>query len=118
MGLIGEEVAPNIIMNCPKLSKIIMENVKDEDFEEDDITINGTFINTNINGFLFVNVKEDSGKTHQLVLINSFENAFLITDKVLNPKDKIEVNYFEAVLFNVKSNKFENYKILNDIKKL
>jgi hypothetical protein len=128
MKQIGQEIAPNIMLNCPKVSSLIMDKAKEkyaseeeeeEVVEEDnDIVVKGTFTSSSVNEFLFVNIKEDSGKTHELIIINNFENAYLITDKILKANDKIEVDFFEGVLYNVKTNKFENYKILNNITKL
>lgn len=119
---IGGDVGEKIALNCPKLLKVIMDNVLDEEEEmveeNEDEFVEGYFTSAKVDGFLYVNLKEDSGKTHQLLFINSFDNSFLITDKVLNENDKIEVYYFEAELYNAKTAKYENFKVITDIIKL
>ena len=118
---IGGDVGEKIALNCPKLLQVIMDIAMEDDSEmteDEDEMLEGAFTSTNVNGFLFVNMKEKSGKTHQLLLINSFDNAYLITDKVLKANDKIEVYYFEAELYNAKTAKYENFKVITDIERL
>jgi hypothetical protein len=118
---IGGDVGEKIALNCPKLLQVIMDNAMEDDSEmteDEDEMLEGAFTSTNVDGFLFVNMKEESGKTHQLLLINSFDNAYLITDKVLKVNDKIEVYYFEAELYNAKTAKYENFKVITDIERL
>jgi hypothetical protein len=118
---IGGDVGEKIALNCPKLLQVIMDNAMEDDSEmteDEDEMLEGAFTSTNVDGFLFVNMKEESGKTHQLLLINSFDNAYLITDKVLKANDKIEVYYFEAELYNAKTAKYENFKVITDIERL
>lgn len=118
---IGSDVGEKIAFNCPKLLQVIMDNALEDDSEmteDEDEMLEGTYTSTNVDGFLFVNMKENSGKTHQLLLINSFDNAYLITDKVLKANDKIEVYYFEAELYNAKTAKYENFKVITDIERL
>ncbi|WP_438966672.1 hypothetical protein [Flavobacterium sp.] len=118
---IGGDVGEKIAFNCPKLLQVIMDNALEDDSEmteDEDEMLEGTYTSTNVDGFLFVNMKENSGKTHQLLLINSFDNAYLITDKVLKANDKIEVYYFEAELYNAKTAKYENFKVITDIERL
>lgn len=118
---IGGDVGEKIAFNCPKLLQVIMDNALEDDSEmteDEDEMLEGTYTSTNVDGFLFVNMKENSGKTHQLLLINSFDNAYLITDKVLKANDKIEVYYFEAELYNAKTAKYENFKVITDVERL
>ena len=121
---IGGDVGEKVAVVCPNLLMKILENAGDNygdssttDTYEDEI-LEGTFVSSNVDGFLFVKVKEASGKTHELLLINSFDNSYLILDKVLKANDKVKVYYFDALLYNAKTNKFENFKVINDLVKL
>ena len=67
--------------------------------------------------FITFIVKEDSGKTNQFILLSSFENAFLLTDKVLKVADLVDITYYELELFDAKLGKFVSYKIVTDITK-
>ena len=48
-------------------------------------------------------------------LLSSFDNAFLVTDKVLKTNDTIEVYYYELEVFDAKLAKFVTYKVVTDI---
>jgi hypothetical protein len=135
---IGKEIGKNMVTTCPdimlpiiqgaienkKITSEMIQKSADEDEETEpapevvDPTVTGKFLGTKIDGFLYVTVKEESGKINQLALVNNFENAYLILDKVLKPNQKVEVSYFDGELFDVKTNKYINVKVLSDIKKL
>ena len=106
---------------CPDLLIKIFQNSQEQsdsyDSSEEDETINGTFVNTNEDGFLYVNVKEASGKSHKFLLLDNFDNSYLIIDNVLKSKDKIKVSYYVAELYNTKTKKYENFKVISDIEK-
>jgi hypothetical protein len=119
---LGIKIAMEMMTDCPKIV-LAMAKLEDgaesgaEEIEEDP-TIQGTFLNTKIDGFLYVNVKESTGKMNQLALINNFDNSYLIIDKVLKPNQKVEVSYFDGELYDVKTNKFINVKVISNITKL
>ncbi|WP_130733645.1 hypothetical protein [Flavobacterium sp. J27] len=124
---IGGDVGEKVAVVCPNLLLKILEtsgsdfndsatDAVDETYEDD--IIEGTFVSTSVDGFLYVKVKEATGKTNQFLLINSFENSYLILDKVLKANDKVKVYYFDAELYNAKTNKYEYFKVINDLVKL
>lgn len=140
MEKIGESVGELMVTYCPEkldfmfneefLNKYVDEDsvsdsdievIEDENYEEesyDNESIVAKFISAKEDGFLYVTVKEDSGKTHQLILINPFNNDFLVIDNVLKPNDKIEIHYFDAELYDAKYKKIINCKVIEDIIKL
>ncbi len=127
MEQIGENIGAEMALNCPDFVNIIANeqvlekyaNDIDEEYSESEsLSIEASYISSKEDGFLYVTVKEESGKSHQLILINNFENAYLVTDSVLKANDKIELYYFEAELYDVKYKKFINCKIIEDIIKL
>jgi hypothetical protein len=119
---IGGDVGEKVAFVCPDLLMRIVEttggDLDGDDATYEDEIIEGYFVSSNVDGFMFVNFKENSGRTHQFLLINYFENAFLVADKVLKPNDKIKIYYFNAELYNAKTNKYENFKVINDLVKL
>ena len=86
--------------------------------EDDRLKITGAYTETKIDGYLYVIVKENSGKINQFIILQNFENAFLITDQVLKPNDLVNVTYYEAELYDAKLNKFISIKVATDIIKL
>lgn len=118
---IGGDVGETMAGVCPDLLIKIFQNSQEQsdsyDSSVEDETINGTFVNTNEDGFLYVNVKEASGKSHKFLLLDNFDNSYLIIDNVLKSKDKIKVSYYVAELYNTKTKKYENFKVISDIEK-
>lgn len=120
----GAKIALEMLNDCPDIMLAMVKKeeatseAEDATVAEEDISVSGTFTSTKTDGFLFVVMKEEKGKIHEMVLINNFDNAFLVIDKVLKPNNKIEVKYYDGELFDVKTNKFINVKIISDIIKL
>ena len=65
--------------------------------------------------YLSIKLVEDSGKTTDFILLNDFDNSFLITDKILKKEDKVQIFFYEINLYDVKLNKFITQKIISDI---
>ncbi len=128
MEKIGEEIGAELAINCPDFLALLStegvldkyttdEELIDESYGND-LSLVSSYVSSKEDGFLYVTVKEYSGKSHQMILINNFENAYLVTDNVLKKNDKIEIYYFEAELYDAKYKKFINCKIISDIIKL
>jgi hypothetical protein len=130
---IGEDIGGEMLTVCPETMEMLLndeelmrEIAEDnnieisaiEEEEEEDLSINGVFTETKIDGYLYVIVKENSGKINQFVILQTFENVFLITDKVLKTNEAVKVLYYELELYDTKLNKFIKQKIATDIIKL
>lgn len=112
----GEEIALKMLSSCPELILKLGEGYKEEAATtSNDLTIEGVFNGTKIETFFNVIVKEPTGKTTKLILLDYFDNAYLITDKVLKSNQSIKVTYYEAKLFDSKSNSFVPTKIITNI---
>ena len=83
--------------------------------EKNDSVIKGVFNGFKTDTFYTIIVKESTGKTIELIILDYFEKVYLITDKLIKNNQEIEVYYYEAELFNVKLNKFVSAKIVTDI---
>lgn len=126
---VGEDIGEKMLDICPETMEILLNDkeLMDEIAEENDIdisseedenlNISGSFTETIVDGYLYVVVKENSGRINQFVILQSFENVFLITDKVLKTNDLVSVTYYEAELFDPKLNKFITLKVATDIVK-
>ena len=116
---LAESIGAKLVFTCPSFLEIITqmssEELGDVDESEEDLYINGKISNIKSDQFLTFTVKEDSGKTHSILLLEKFENSFLITDSVIKPTDNVKVSYYDAVLFDAKIKKFVTYKVVLDI---
>ncbi|WP_111307450.1 hypothetical protein [Confluentibacter sediminis] len=114
----GEEIALKMLTSCPDLilklggSYNVSEN---ENTDKNDSVIKGVFNGSKTGTFYNIIVKESTGKTTELIILDYFENVYLITDKLIKNNQEIEVYYYETELFDVKLNKFVSTKIVTDI---
>ncbi len=134
---IGEDVGAVMVSRCPEVfeklndigaldkyyddleSEELVESDSVEVAAEDNLNfIIGNYTGTNAEGFCSIQITESNGKINKLILLEKFENSFLITDKVLKLNDKIKVLYYEAELFDSKLNLFVSIKIITDIQKI
>jgi hypothetical protein len=122
MEALGREVGIHMATNCPSFLSIVMENMDDEDaveeVEEEDLFVTGKFANLKAEQFITFSIKEDSGKSNNFILLNNFDNSFLLTDEVLKADDLLEVYYYELEMYDAKIKKFVTYKIVSDIIKI
>ncbi len=117
---LGYDIGFKMGVKCPAVFKFMAEessNGDSEDYAEEvqDLMIAGKLTEIKSEQFLTFSVKEISGKVNRFILLNNFENAFLLTDKVLKNNDNLEVYYYELELFDAKSAKFVTFKVVTDI---
>lgn len=113
---LAESVGANLAFTCPSFTSVISEMSDDEVKEaEEALFINGTITNTNFDQFLTFTLKEESGKTNTILVLEDFDNFFLISDSVLKPTDKVKVTYYTAELYDAKIKKFTSFKVVLDI---
>jgi hypothetical protein len=111
----GEEIALKMLSFCPDMILKLGEGYKSDETVSNDLTIEGIFNGTKAETFFNVIIKEPTGKTTKLILLDYFENAYLITDKLLKNNQEVKVTYYEAKLFDSKSNSFVATKIITNI---
>ena len=113
---LGYEVGKRMGLKCPSAFKFMMEDEEViEEVVSEDLTLTGKVSEIKSEQFMTFVVKEDSGKNNQFILLSNFDNAFLLTDKVLKVTDNVDVTYYEMELFDAKLGKFVSYKIVTDI---
>ena len=120
MEQLGYDIGLKMGTKCPTVFKFMMDDSDDsgdEEYIEDepDAMISGKLTEIKSEQFLTFSVKEASGKMNQFILLSGFDNAFLLTDKVLKTNDALEVYYYELELFDAKLAKFVTYKVVTDI---
>lgn len=119
---LGYDIGLKMGAKCPSIFMSMMDEESDgsgEDIIEEapDAMLSGKISEIKSEQFLTFVVKEDSGKNNQFILLSNFDNAFLLTDKVLKASDAVDVTYYEMDLFDAKLAKFVSYKIVTDIVK-
>jgi hypothetical protein len=115
---LGYDVGKEMAKTCPTVFKYMFsDDVTDEAVaeEEPDAIILGKLTEVKSEQFLTFSIKEETGKMNHFILLSSFENSFLLTDKVLKINDTIEVSYYELELYDAKLAKFVSYKVVTDI---
>lgn len=117
---LGYDIGLKMGAKCPSVFKFMMDDFDESDDEEYveevlDEMVSGNLTEIKFDQFLTFSIKEQSGKMNQFLLLSSFDNAFLVTDKVLKTNDTIEVYYYELEVFDAKLAKFVTYKVVTDI---
>ncbi|NCO63262.1 MAG: hypothetical protein GW839_11450 [Flavobacteriales bacterium] len=110
----GEVIATRMLEFCPKMILKLGKNLNEAPISKD-LTIEGVFNGTNPEAFFNVIIKEPTGKTTKLILLDYFENAYLITDRLLKSNQEVIVTYYEANLFDSNLNSFVATKIITNI---
>lgn len=115
----GRDIALKMVKFCPDVIMSFGNTESADDEEEVDsfLELKGIFTGTKIGTFLNVQIVEPNGKTNNFIILQNFDNAFLITDKVLKNKDAVTATYYTLDIFDHKLNRFVSTNILTDITK-
>lgn len=116
---LGYDVGKKMGLKCPTIFKFMLDEEEADEavVDVEDLILSGKISEIKSDQFLTFVVIEDSGKNNQFILLSSFDNAFLLTDKVLKVSDDVDVTYYEMDLFDAKLGKFVSFKIVTDIVK-
>jgi len=117
---LGYEIGLKMGSKCPSIFKFLMLETNEKNNDVIDVKalnekVFGNLTEIKFDQFLTFSIKEQSGKMNQFLLLSSFDNAFLVTDKVLKTNDTIEVHYYNLEVFDAKSFKYVTYKVVTDI---
>lgn len=115
---LGYDVGKEMAKTCPTVFKFMFDDDSENQEvveETPDEMITGQLTELKSEQFLTFSVKEDSGKMNHFIMLSSFENSFLLTDKVVKVNDAVEVYYYELELYDAKLSKFISYKVVTDI---
>ena len=113
---LGYDVGKKMGSKCPTIFKFMLDDEEEVlPDESEELSVSGKVSEIKTEQFITFVVKEASGKTNQFILLSNFDNAFLLTDKVLKATDEVDVTYYEMELYDAKLGKFVSYKIVTDI---
>lgn len=120
MRTMGEDIGMYLGLKCPEIFEhfVTDEEKEAEYFEETAYEqITGKFQKVIKNQFLSFIIKEDSGKTHEFLFLNSFETSYLLTDNLLSLNEEIEVTFYLSEIYDAKVDKFINYNVVSYLEK-
>lgn len=120
MEKLGEAIGEKLVFTCPEFL-VLVQQMDDSSFESEgeieELVISGKFSGVKPEQFLTFVVKEKSGKSHTFLVLEDFENSYLLVDNVLKSSDSVKVSYYEASLYDPNVKKFVTYKVVIDIVK-
>ncbi|WP_316633790.1 hypothetical protein [uncultured Flavobacterium sp.] len=120
MGKLGENVALKMLRFCPDLIiQLGRDATKDEgqEVKKEDPSLSGEVVDIKWEQFVTLQLKDQTGRNYNFVLLDSFDTASLLTNNEIKKKDKLKVSYTEVELFDAKAKEFRYYKILTKIEK-
>lgn len=111
---LGEELGKYMGLKCPEVFISFWEEEINNSTPEF-ITVSGTITQIDYGQLLTLKIREKSGKSHQLVLLNNFPNAYLLTDDLLVVDENVEVTYYVDELYDAQIKRFVNFNVITDI---
>ncbi len=112
--VLGEDLAQYLGLKCPEMFISFWEEEINKSTPEF-ITVSGTITQISYGQLLTLKIRENTGKSHQLVLLNNFANAYLLTDDLLSVDEKVEVTYYVDELYDAQIKRFVNFNVIADI---
>lgn len=113
---IGGEIGETMAVVCPDLLMKIGDNYENNYANSQDLLVSGIFKGVKKETFFMIQIQLENGSNQEFVLLDDFQNSYLIIDNLLKVNDKVKLKYYEANLFDYKRNIYDVYKILTDIK--
>jgi hypothetical protein len=121
MEKLGSDIGLNMLSICPDVFTLFAGMDDDEDVDEvifkEYSTIEGRIVEIKQEQFLTVVVKDNSGRSHTLLLLTFFEGSNLLTEGEVKKNDKVSIEYMEQEFYDVKAKDFRYYKVIQGIKK-
>lgn len=131
---LGRDVGFKMAAECPEAFSILMDEENEEtndsyDGYEDNteylddysgevaLGARGKVIEIKNEGFLKLRIREESGKISEFIILEPFDDSYMVTDRVLVLGDVIVVYYSESELYDAGLNKFITYNVVGDIDK-
>lgn len=120
MKQLGMDVGLKMASICPDvLLKLAESGFGSEDEQEEEaLTLEGKIVEIKPEQFLTVIVKDNSGRSHSMMVLTFFKDSNLLTDMILKKNDKVSVDYWEQEFYDTKAKDFRYYKVIQGIKKI
>lgn len=119
MTKLGENVGVKMLEICPAMILELGKSDSEDDVpvEEADPTLSGEVVDIKWEQFVTLQIKDQTGRNYNLLLLDAFDTASLLTNNEVKKKDKLKVSYSEIELFDSKAKEFRYFKILTKIEK-
>ncbi|MNQ73737.1 hypothetical protein D3C85_884800 [compost metagenome] len=119
MTKLGQNVGVKMLELCPTMILELGKDAIDEEAEvqEEDPTLSGEVVDIKWEQFVTLQIKDQTGRNYNLLLLDAFDTASLLTNNEVKKKDKLKVSYSEIELFDSKAKEFRYFKILTKIEK-
>lgn len=119
MTKLGESVAIKMMQVCPNVILDLGKSATadDAEVEQEDASVEGTVVDIKAEQFVTLQLKDQNGRNYNLLLLDYFDTASLLTNNEIKKKDKLKVSYTEIELFDSKAKEFRYYKVLTNIEK-
>lgn len=119
MEKLGEKVGLKMLNHCPELIMKLGSALDEEkNSAVPNLIIEGEFVSVKQGDFVALVVKDNSGRIHNLLLLNHFQNAEWITNNELKKNQKISVTYNDHEFYDPKSKDYKHFKVLYGINKI
>jgi len=120
MTKLGESVGIKMLQTCPNMIIELGRNANKDELEIEDTvdpTLSGEVVDIKWEQFITLQLKDQTGRNYNFLLLDTFDTASLLTNNELKKKDKLTVSYTEIELFDAKAKEFKYFKILTKIEK-
>lgn len=120
MSKLGENVAIKMLQFCPNVILELGRAANKEEAQEvkkEDSSLSGEVTDVKFEQFVTLQLKDQTGRNYNFILLDPFDTASLITNDEIKKKDKLTVSYTEIELFDAKAKEFRYFKILTKLEK-
>ena len=118
----SEDVGLSMASKCPTIfmgfaKKELKKNEKSNLTQEVEVqTLEGTITNVEEGAFVTITIKDNEGRSHNVLWLEFFENADELKENYSNLKDKeIDVEYYEKEYYNPKIEDYVKVKVLRKV---
>ena len=119
MTKLGEKVAIKMMQFCPNVILELGKSAQnaEKEVEKEDAFVEGVVVDILSEQFVTLQMKDQKGRSYNLLLLDYFDTASLLTNNEIKKKDKVKVSYAEIELFDSKAKEFRYYKIITKIER-
>lgn len=118
MEKLGTDIGLKMASACPDVFRLIAGSSFEDEETQAISTVEGQIVAVKSEQFLTIEVKDNSGRTHAMLLLTFFEGSDILTENKLKKNDKVSIDYWEQEFYDVKAKDFRNYKVIQSIKKI
>lgn len=119
MEKLGETVAMRMLSHCPNHLVALGQAIEgqEEASEVKYTTVQGKITEIRTEQFITLVMKDKSNRTHNLMLMDFFESASLITENKIKKNDEISATFSEIEMYDPKLKEFRYFKVLSELEK-